>query len=81
MRLQTKMTKITFVFGVCQRLSEMSRFPENHVTRTIVNTENGGGVRYNHDFQSHPPDQRMTGYGHVTNLPRHPSCPGQLYRS
>ena len=58
----------------CLQISH--HFHENLVAHLILHTPNYGGVRYNHDFQTPPSDQRMTRYGYVTNLPCCPSCSG-----
>ena len=51
-------------------------FQDNRMTRLILNTDNHGGLCYNHDFQTPPPDQTTARYDHMTNLPRCcPSCP------
>ena len=49
--IKPKLRKLLFVPGVCK---SVHHFPENRAACLILNTENNGGVMYNHDFQSQP---------------------------
>ena len=54
--MSNKFTKSTFALG---DYKSAHHFPENRAAHLILNREHRGGVGYNPNFQSQPPDIRM----------------------